>query len=291
MELGFVQDYANYSSSDIELRRYMQKKLEQTPVSEKKATHTVEKGESLWSIAKEHLGKKNATNAEVQDFMYKIAKLNNKTTPEDFNTLYVDDVLYIPEADISTKKSAQRTKPQESNLSNLEKVKNAAKKLVALTSPDSSDDNYSRKLITKYQKLKTIADKDFEKHGHAAFNYWTDLLCENKNLKFEKSYSINPVEPSAVVIRKKEGDFYYSGTETIIYAHINPDGTVKKISFEAPGFDIKDISFDYEVDENGSLKVVDLNRAGYKKIGKVSQQEYNALKQILEQRINEYLHR
>ena len=284
MELGFVQGFGtNYTDKDI--RSYIQKRLEETPQTDSGQVHTVKKGENLWSIAKKYLGKAKPTNGEIQDFMYKIAKLNNKETLEDFNNLDINDTLYIP-AEFNDK---EKSVSDLSGLSNYEKVQNAAKELQKMTAPEETDKTYSSKIITKYNKLKLVPDKAFEAHGHAGFNNWTDELKGNKDLKIEKSYSLSVVKPSALVFRKKTKD---NVTEASLYAAMNPDGSINRIAFEAPGFDVKGPSFDYIVDSKGNLMVADPSHFSvYKVIGKISQDEYKAMLDALEPRMKEYLAR
>ena len=281
MELGFVQGFGN-NYTEQEVRAYIYRRLEETPQQDKCQAHTVKKGENLWSIAEKYLGKSKPSNGEIQDFMYKIAKLNNKETLEDFNNLDVNDTLYIP----SDVKGIEKT-VSDSGLSNYEKVQNAAKELQKMTAPNESDKTYSSRVITKYNKLKSVPDKAFEAHGHAGFNNWTDELKGNKDLKIEKSYTLSVVTPSALVFRKKNKD---NRTEASLYASMNPDGSINRIAFEAPGFDVKGPSFDYIVDSNGNLMVTDPVHVGkYKLIGKISKDEYDAMISSLEPRMKEYL--
>ena len=284
MELGFVQGFGIYNGySEQEVRSYINRKLEQTPKTDKGKIHTVQKGENLWSIAAKYLGKSKPTNGEIQDFMYKIAKLNNKESLEDFNSLDVNDTLYIPSGVRDTPKAES-----DSSLSNYEKVQKAANQLQNMTAPEKTDDTYSKKVITKYNKLKTVPDALFEAHGHAGFNNWTDELKNNKDLKIEKSYTLSVVNPSALVFRKKTPD---GKTEASIYALMNPDGSIKWLAFEAPGFDVKGPSFDYIVDSDRNLMVANPTRYGYKIVGKISTDEYNAMINALQPRMQEYLAR
>ena len=66
------------------------------PEVKSKKEHTLKSGESLWSIAKRELGGKNLSNREIRDYMLLIAKLNNLTTVDKMNELYVNQKIYLP---------------------------------------------------------------------------------------------------------------------------------------------------------------------------------------------------
>ncbi|MBR6098996.1 hypothetical protein IKP85_04545 [bacterium] len=78
-----------------------------------KKEHTIKKGESLWKIAQDELGK-NAKPAEILEYTYQIAKLNNKTTKKAMNSLKVNDKILLPEHTVKTKtdNSQQSQNPQ-----------------------------------------------------------------------------------------------------------------------------------------------------------------------------------
>lgn len=67
------------------------------PEVKSKKEHTLKSGESLWSIAKRELGGKNLSNREIRDYMLLIAKLNNLTTVDKMNELYVNQKIYLPD--------------------------------------------------------------------------------------------------------------------------------------------------------------------------------------------------
>lgn len=298
MTTGYVQNIGSnslYSAKDIQA--YIDKRLSETPQTEKGGIHRVEKGENLWTIAAKYLGKSKPTNAEIQDFMYKIAKLNNKETIEDFNTLDINDTLYIPEVSANESAAAKnKATPsnsrknhaeakQEPKLSNAEKLEKAIRQLNELTAPDSPYATYTQKTLTKYNKLQTVPTEVFEAHGHAGFNYWTEQFKNNKNLITEKSFSVNPLKPSAVVFRIMNND----GTRISLYASINNDGTLKNVAFDAPGFDVKNISFDYTVGKDGKIVMAAPSGFGKLEIGQISSEEYNAMVKAIEPRIKEAL--
>lgn len=287
---GFMPGIDSYNKgyTEQEVRSYIYRKLEDTPAVDKGVKHTVKKGENLWSIAEKYLKKEKPKNSEIQDFMYKIAKLNGKQTLEDLNTLDVNDTLYIPSDVLKAENTATTVNGvKEPDISNYEKVMNAAKRLQELTAPKPTDNSYSQKTITKYEKIEKLPNEVFEAHGHAGFNNWTDELKNNNDLILEKSYSVSPTKPFAVVFTKKVKNSLQ--TEAMFFAEINSDGTLKKVAFSAPGFDVKAGVFDYEVDENGNLSVAQPSFIGKKNIGKISKEEYEALKAAVEPRIKEYL--
>lgn len=67
------------------------------PDVKSKKEHIMQKGDSLWSIAKQELGEKGLSNREIRDYMLLIAKLNGLDTVEKMNGLMVTQKIYLPD--------------------------------------------------------------------------------------------------------------------------------------------------------------------------------------------------
>lgn len=67
------------------------------PEVKSKKVHTLQKGESLWGLARKELGKEKLSNREIRDYMLLIAKINNLTTVEKMNGLKANQKIYLPE--------------------------------------------------------------------------------------------------------------------------------------------------------------------------------------------------
>lgn len=99
-----------FVNSTPETRAYYTKQYSASnPNSNNKVAYTVKKGDNLWNIAKQQIKNKNASNAEISDMMYSIAKLNKKETIEAANDIKINDVIYIP---VYTEKSNSNKKNQ-----------------------------------------------------------------------------------------------------------------------------------------------------------------------------------
>ena len=77
-------------------QQYINAVMAKLPEIKNKKEHTLKKGESLWSLAKQALHQ-NATNQEISTLMLMIAKLNNLTTIEKMNNLKASEKIYLPE--------------------------------------------------------------------------------------------------------------------------------------------------------------------------------------------------
>ena len=84
-------------------QQYINAVMAKLPEIKSKKVHTLKTGDSLWSLAKESLGKK-ASNQEISMRMLMIAKLNNLTTIEQMNNLKATEKIYLPETYIETAK-------------------------------------------------------------------------------------------------------------------------------------------------------------------------------------------
>ena len=68
-----------------------------------KEVHKLEKGDSLWNLAKNELEKDGkATNQQISDYMLLIAKLNGLDSYEKMNNLKVNEKIYLPDTDVKS---------------------------------------------------------------------------------------------------------------------------------------------------------------------------------------------
>ena len=239
----------NSVSSSNESQAYFASRYASTPInSENKIEHKIKKGENLWTIAKDHLGKKNASNAEISDMMYKIAKLNNKDSIEEINTVYVNDIIYLPGAQQQKKTSAAQT-PQQA----AEHAREVSQKINDIIVPQGSA-TYNQKALYKLDNLKNIPQSLYKEHAEAGVGYWDQARGDQDN-KFiiSKSTSYSPVIYTGLSVLKKENNNPYGKTEAHMYISVDKQGKVKDISFEVPGVNINEIGFDYKLDSNGNV--------------------------------------
>ena len=102
----------NYMSVQIsQEQQYINAVMAKLPEIKSKKVHTLKTGDSLWSLAKESLGKK-ASNQEISMRMLMIAKLNNLTTIEQMNNLKATEKIYLPETYIETAKKEKVLKKE-----------------------------------------------------------------------------------------------------------------------------------------------------------------------------------
>lgn len=92
---------------------YMNHVMKQLPQAERGNVYKIKVNDSLWNIAKHNVASKNpkASKAEIQNYMYQIAKLNNITTIEQMNRLKVSTEIYLPKEVTSTRKNKTVTTP------------------------------------------------------------------------------------------------------------------------------------------------------------------------------------
>ena len=76
-------------------KQYINAVMAKLPEIKDKKVHVLQKGECLWSIAKNSLHK-GASNQEISTLMLMIAKLNNLTTVETMNNIKANEKIYLP---------------------------------------------------------------------------------------------------------------------------------------------------------------------------------------------------
>ncbi len=84
---------------------YFRLKLASTPEVERGDKHTIKKGDNLWNIAKKNL-RRNASNAEISDYMYQIAKLNNINSIEEASNIKLNEEIYLPKVSAASTPTA-----------------------------------------------------------------------------------------------------------------------------------------------------------------------------------------
>ncbi len=239
-------------------------------VSGEKVAYKIRKGDNLWNIAKKQLNKKNATNQEISEMMYSIAKLNNKETLESANNIKVNDIIYLPVA--AGSRAAEKTSAQQ-KLSPEEQVKRTTAQLEKILLPPDKNASYSEKSVYKSKHREDVPDDLYAEHGKAGISYWTDLLKNPDNGVFiEKGYL--GISANALHITKKEGDNRFGKTVAHLYVTMDANGKLKDVAFNSPGITINDIRFDYELDANGNLQKPDRFGARMLPLDKLPKEEY-----------------
>lgn len=267
---------------------YTQQYNTATPNKENKTSYTIKKGDNLWNIAKKQLNKKNATNAEISNMMYAIAKLNNKQTIEAANNLEINDVIYLPGT--ANNKTEQTVNNKTKVIKNpKEQVLKTAEKIKDIVYPPNPYATYSEKQLYKSKHINEVDNKLYAQFGEDGANYWAETLNkDNGKLIIEKSYTFKK-NPTGLVITKKQNDKRYGDTEAHLLVETDDNGKVSRVSYNSPGVSIYSTNFDFELDKNGNLKRPDfLGR--YKTIKKLDKEEYqnfiNELQKQVDKNIN-----
>ncbi len=257
----------NSVSYSKEAQNYYESTYASTPInSDNKVARSIKKGDNLWNIAKEHLKKEDASNAEILDMMYKIAKLNNKSSIEAANNLDVNEIIYLP----------GKNKPSSSN-NPVENAFDVSQKINDIIVP-KGDATYNQKALYRLQNIKNIPQDLYKEHAQAGVGYW-DKTLSDKNNKFviSKSTSYSPVIYTGLSVIKKENNNPYGKTEGQMYIEVDKQGQVKDICFEVPGVNISDTSFDYQLDRDGNLYKHTGFFDRYEKIGQLPAEQYQNL--------------
>ena len=295
-------DYTAHDSGKYYETQYASTKVDTSHKSE----YVVKKGDSLWNIAKKHLNDNDATNAEIQEMMYKIAKLNKKESLAAINDIQVADVLYLPEVEpegkgdicyvgdwfhngASAKKSQAASTPLKPEKSGAELTAETSAKIKKIIEPQQVGATYAQVQIHRLKYLNKIPDELYAEHGKAGIKYWTEVLSgkQDKSIIIEKSYSSSPTIPTALHIIKKTSANPYSPTEAHLYVQADENGNFKRVAFDSPGVDMNSISFDYQLEKNGDLSKPHGSAASRKTLDILPKNEYNAMINVLQ----EYLDR
>lgn len=255
-------------------KSYYEKRYSSTPLAENKTAYSVKDGESLWSISKKHLNKETASNAEIQDMMYAIAKLNNKNTIESANKINIGETIYLPvyEETITEEKKDVKTRIAESN----EKIKK-------ILYPNGEDKSIYTKDLARYTNAEKIPKKLQEEHASAGLDFWIETLNDkNQNIQVEQRYK--GTKAAAIVVRKQNKD----GSNEQLYIQTGSDKKLDGVSFSTPGLDIRDGVFDYDVDVNGNISTRRPLSIYSKKIGKIDEKSLenfiNAAQKLVDQK-------
>lgn len=257
-------------------RAYYEKKYSTTPLAENKISYNVQSGESLWSISKKHLNKETASNAEIQDMMYAIAKLNNKSTIESANKIDIGETIYLPvyeqEKSVPKEKKDVKIRISETN----EKIKK-------ILYPNDEDKSIYTKDLARYTNADKIPEKLQEEHASAGLDFWTETLNDkSQNLKVEQRY--RGTKAIAIVVQKQNKD----GSNEQLYIQTDSDKKLNSVSFSTPGINIRDGVFDYDVDKNGNISTRRPLSTHSKKIGEIDKESLenfvNAAQKLVDQR-------
>lgn len=263
-------------------RVYYQAKYSSTPSDIKdKVAYTVKKGDNLWNIAQKHINKPKATNAEVQEMMYSIAKLNNKNSIEQANHLEINDTIYLPgkEKAVATQ-NKPKPKAKSAAVSKAPDYKETAKQINVILEPPNRFASYNEKVLHKLKNKEKISKDLYAEHGRAGIAYWENELNHNDNLYIEKSYTTSP-NADGLVITKKENNDRYGRTESNMVVRADKNGKFKKVAFYTPGAKINDISFDFEINAQGTLTRPN-NFGGHIHIENLTKEQYSGFTKTLQ---------
>ena len=295
-------DYAVKDNSKYYQSQYAETKVD----TSHKSKYVVQKGDNLWDISKRHLNDKDATNAEIQEMMYKIAKLNKKDSLEAVNNIKVNDILYLPEVEPEVNPKVcyvgdwfRYENPVKSNNVQITQEKSGAdmaaetaKKIVKAAGGSIYSLDYNGKEVYQVRDKNKIPRELYAEHGKAGIKYWAELLAAGKgdSLKVEKSYSHSPVEPTALHIVKKIDSNPYSPTEAHLYVQVDKNGKLQKVAFNSPGVHINSISFDYILEKDGVLQRPLIAMSQTENLDNLSKEEYGALINVLQEYIDRELY-
>lgn len=271
------------SSIDTQSQAYYKKQYaEAKPDTQNKVTYTIQKGDNLWSIAREKLNKKDVKNSEIQDMMYQIAKLNSFDTLEKANNLEINNVIYLPSS-----ADSQSAVHSGSDTKKVRDSKTTAAEINKILEPEGL--NYFDTMRYKQKHIDSVPVELYTENGKAGINYWADMLNKDSKLFFQKSYSSSPTKPSGLVITKKENDFPYGKTEAYLLVQVDDNGKFKNVAFNTPDVKMHRIQFDYELDSNGNLKRPSNAYGGMEVLDKMKKEEYQQFVQALQKHVDEQI--
>ena len=271
------------SSIDTQSQAYYKKQYaEANPDNKNKVTYTIQKGDNLWSIAREKLNKKDVKNSEIQDMMYQIAKLNSFDTLEKANNLEINNVIYLPSS-----ADSQSAVHSGSDTKKVRDSKTTAAEINKILEPEGL--NYFDTMRYKQKHIDSVPVELYTENGKAGINYWADMLNKDSKLFFQKSYSSSPTKPSGLVITKKENDFPYGKTQAYLLVQVDDNGKFKEVAFNTPDVKMHSIQFDYELDSNGNLKRPSDAYGGMEVLDKMKKEEYQQFVQALQKHVDEQI--
>ncbi len=299
---------SDYSAKDNSM--YYETQYATTEVqTTNKSEYVVKKGDSLWNISKEHLKKKhvtNATNAEIQEMMYKIAKLNQKDSLEAINNIKADDIIYLPEEMTDVKNetcyvsdwfqrgpaNSATSKPEiKVEKSGVQLAKETTEQIKKIIDAPSTM-NYNQQLLYQARAKNNIPTELFTAHGKAGIKYWTELLSDEpkSSLIIEKTYSYSPTNrPTSLHIIKKAKNTPYSATEAHMYVLVDKSGKLKKVAFNTPGVRINSLCFDYELNNKGILSKSSNLNSKVLELEELPESEYSTLINKLQEHLDREL--
>lgn len=257
----------NYDNNE---KSFYDQKYSTTPIAQNKVEYSVKKGDNLWNIAKEHLKKENASNNEILEMMYKIAKLNNKESLDAASNIKINEILFLPVDSFVQQGQEEKKDP-------LLRANEAAEKIKKVLYPNNEDKSPTGGHLAKFNNTDKIPQNLATEHAKAGLDYWTELMEHNdEDLIVRKSYSVSVETPSALELIKKDKN---GETKSHMYIEFDSNKNFKGSAFDAPGIDVLDIRFDYETDKDGKISVP--HRYGGKEIpiGSADAESYKEFKE------------
>ena len=289
-------------------KEYYKMQYSSAEVSGNVTEHKVVANENIWNIARKQLPK-GAKRGEVLNYVYQIAKLNNKSSMEELSKLAIGDVLLLPAtstaaaqkspAAAAPKKNVQAkaaAKPAQKKATSAAQKQQAAvpktsremsvqetaaqiNRIIALSGKGIS---YTTQKIYKLQNINKISPELYAAHGQAGAKYWIEQLQKNpKEAHIFTENTYGGTDKNGVYILQKDGNIKMKDkTVATIIARKDKAGNFEEIAFSSPGAKIHDIVFDYMIDSKGYLYRPDRNNQYYM-IDKVPPQVFENLKSAL----------
>ena len=125
-------------------KEYYKMQYSSAEVSGNVTEHKVVANENIWNIARKQLPK-GAKRGEVLNYVYQVAKLNNKSSMEELSKLAIGDVLLLP----ATSTAAAQKSPAAAAPKKNVQAKAAAKPAQKKATPAAQN---SRRLYQKHQE-------------------------------------------------------------------------------------------------------------------------------------------
>ena len=223
------------TNEDAYIRSYMAK----LPEIQKGETQVIKKGDSLWNIAREKLGKKSK-RGQVQNYMMSIAKLNGLDTQKKMNNLKVNSIIYLPKEVTNN----STTTPNDNPVKNKPEVNKPVK--TNNTTPSRKTKPVEKP--TQPAVKLTPAEKAFEDR--------LNTLYTDKNIKIEKVQKSYPEifqnELYHVTTTSNHGGFVHAGHNVLSFDVNKKSNKITNVTFEDDR-NINTFGYDYSLGSDNKI--------------------------------------